>query len=605
MTGLVTVDRTQSQASASHASSASNVQARLILQDSSAFEQATQPALRSSLELVSEPTTLMEREKAREQWENLSLEPEVAQERQAERKRLLLRADQLARDAVTAKAQSAALEAQLARAKEDRLNHPVVYAGALGLVALGGLWWLERRKRLRLQDKELEQWGELSSVPPSSKKSERFHHEDANSHLKDIPSVFFLEEPSDSAQKAVQEFNTSTNRPTHVDKPQWAQSKEEMNSGAVLSSSNHSEAMTSGLSPQGFFYKIKRIVSQLWKPQSQRNSRNSSNYLTNDLGSLHTENFEFSTIMHADSAQSTSFSQERDESVASKSPDLSQQSKPVSLIIQNEDQENIDLLSKIQAKPSQGESAMEHLLDLRMAVNGLCALGRPRAAIDLLQAHIDDNAQTCAWAYLESMKICEQINERDTFELIRKRYRHQFNRMAPYWFEPNANVIGLDGYARATGELCAAWSQGYQHAGEVIASWLTGPQLGRKLVQLPAYHDLFDIYEMLEFLGQASRTETLSSASRETLEAVQNQSNQLIRTQVLETNETVFDFVPTVNLLDLDYEFSSDVTLQQGEVDQSEKAVTIVKPGNFSVDFNVAGTQLSGLFSRPAELEKK
>ncbi len=603
MTVLVTVDRTQSQAGAASANSASNVQARLILQDSSAFEQATQPALRSSLELVSEPTTLMEREKAREQWENLSLEPEVAQERQTERKRLLLRADQMAREAAASKAQSAALEAQLAQAKEDRLNHPLVYAGALGLVALGGLWLLERRKRLRLQDNELKQWGESPSVPPNSKKSERFHDEDANSHLKEISSVFSLEEPSDSVQKAVQEFKENTD--ALVDKPRWAQPKVERNSVAVLSSSNHSDAIASRQPAHSLVHNTKRIFRQLWNPQAKRSPVTSFGHSTDDRGSVHTENFEFSTIRHADPAQSTSFSHEHAEQVTTRNADLSQQLKPASSLIENQGQANIDLLSKIQAQPSNGESAMEHLLDLRMAVNGLCALGRPRAAIDLLRAHIDDDAQTCAWAYLETMKICEQVDERDIFELIRKRYRHQFNRMAPYWFEPNANVIGLDGYARATGELCAAWSHGHQHAGEVIAAWLTGPQLGRKLVQLPAYHDLFDIYEMLEFLGQETRAEPLSFASKESIETAQNQSQYLIQSPFSEANATTFDFLPTVSLLDLDYEFSSDVTLQQGEVDQSEKAVTIVKPGNFSVDFNVAGTQLGGLFSRPAELEKK
>jgi hypothetical protein len=31
----------------------------------------------------------------------------------------------------------------------------------------------------------------------------------------------------------------------------------------------------------------------------------------------------------------------------------------------------------------------------------------------------------------------------------------------------------------------------------------------------------------------------------------------------------------------------------------------VVKPGEFSLDFNVAGAQTSGLFSQPAELANK
>jgi hypothetical protein len=596
------VAQVQSQTGAAVAKSVPNVQARLILQDPSAFEQATQPALRSSMELVSEPTALMEREKAREMWENLSLEPEVAQERQAERKRLLTRADQLARDAAAAKARSAALEAELARAKEDRLNHPVVYAGAAGLLALGALWFLERRKRLKLQDKELDVWAQYSSVPAVNEKEARPHQE-TGPHLKDVSSVFSLEEPSDFGQEDNRASQAKAQTQVLEAKPEWVQSPAEKKSSATPSPVHEAQEATAA--EPSFLKKTKQSLGKLWTRPTDRHALNSSGYSTQSRDALHTQSFDYSTVMYSESVESTRFQHDQGVPAASSNHADPQLAPSSSQVIYSTEQDNIELLTSIRARRSAGESAMEHLLELRMAASGLSALGRPMAAIDLLQAHIDADPQTCAWAYLECMQLCEQMDERDIFESIRKRYRQQFNRMAPYWYEPNANVIGLDGYARATSELCTAWSQGYQHTREVLTSWLTGPQLGRKLVQLPAYHDLFDLYEMLEFLELGANAQAMAPSFQEPAKLEQNLGMPLDQSHFAQAGEVAVEFVPTVSLLDLDYEFSSDVTLEEREVAQSEKAVTIVKPGNFSVDFNVAGTQLGGLFSMPAELDKK
>jgi hypothetical protein len=608
----------QSQIGAISAKSISSGQARLILQDPLAFEQATQPALRSSLELESEPTTLLEREKAREQWESLSLEPEVAQQRQAERKRLLSRADQLSREIEIAKARSMALEAELARDKEDRLNRPLVYAGAAGIVALGALWFIERRKRLTQQDKELEAWAQLSSLAPSSKAKANEPHQNEPTHLRDAFSVFSLESPSDFAQEDVAGFDhrpgqnpspvadspVSSSTQAIRAKPDWARSRNERPSSQALRS--HPNSQDSMSQPAGgFLGKTKQAFGQLWTRSSQRSPLNSAGYSAHSRADLHTEGLEYSTFRHSESVESTQILPEYDRQASSSSNAYSQLPAISAGIIPSTRQGNIDSLASIRTRNGADEDAMELLLELRMAADGLSALGRPMAAIDLLQAQIEADAQTCAWAYLECMHICEQMDERGIFESMRKRYRQQFNRMAPYWYEPNANVIGLDGYARAASELCAAWSQGYQHTREVLASWLTGPLLGRKLVQLPAYHDLFDLYEMLEILEKDASKEAIGSSSKAPMMLVSNERSSMEKSHFMETHETGFEFVTTVSLLDLDYEFSSDVTLQEGEVAQSEKAVTIVKPGNFSVDFNVAGTQLGGLFSIPAELDKK
>jgi hypothetical protein len=264
----------------------------------------------------------------------------------------------------------------------------------------------------------------------------------------------------------------------------------------------------------------------------------------------------------------------------------------------NPDQANIELLTQIRTSPLQGEDAMEHLLELRMAVLGLVALGKPQEALRMLEEHVAATPETSTWAYIEYMQICEKTAQREQFEAMRTRYRLQFGRLAPYWQEPNAHVLGLDGYARASAELATAWGKGTASGRALITAWLIGPVGSRKMLQLPAYHDLFDLYEMADFHGHAADAAPPTSGI-----ATEHQpmSARLLQADVPVVDIAHDDFVPTVSLLDLDYEFSTEVTLEARDVQQAERSTVIVKPGNFSVDFNVAGTQMGSL-SMPGAL---
>ncbi len=598
-------------------------QARLILQDPTAFDQASQPALRSSMELVIEPASSMEREKARELWESMSLEPEVAQERQTERKRLLARADTLARESAAAQAEALALQAQLAKARDDRLKHPVVYAGVLGIFGLGALWLLERRKRMQLQERELEiqaqQTPELMSEEPQSYLHEpdaAFSIEDspdlATDFATDLPGLPESKQPAKATAPVApgviqQPESPVTTSPLPVAAqalpPPWAQPHKKASTS--LPTEEELVALSWQAQDRSLLAVSKRVLGNLLRRRSKKEAVASSHLSTQAAHLSSISAVDQSTLLHADSADdATQMLYDEEAQQAFEQELLAQQLHAGQTLAYDPDQANIDLLSQMRITPQRGESAMEHLLELRTAVNGLCVLGRPEGAARLLEDHVAADPSTCAWAYLEYMNLCEQMSLRDDFESMRKRYRQQFSRMAPYWHEPNSNVLGLDGYSRAASELCSAWAQGSTHAYSTLSSWLAGPLLGRKLVQLPAYHDLFDLYEMLEFMDIQDAAEAANSASSLLRSSTLHAAGQGINASHM-FNEAEQDFVPTVSLLDLDYEFSSDVTLEERDVEQAEKAVTAVKTGNFSVDFNVAGTQLGSLPSMPAELDKK
>lgn len=647
-----------------------SAQARLILQDPLTFDQESQPALRSSAEMLAQPVDSLEREKARELWENLSLEPEVAQERQAERKRLLSRADQLARETAAAKAQSVALEAELSRARDERLNHPLVYAGAAGLLGLGAMWWLERRKRMLLQERELDAWAvapspqvqtsqPMASQPqllPASKSSLAPQVADSYPELHDSSSVYSLEDSSDLAQdyaidlqglpeppvlevpieeasfqtqvlpdKGMPEQAVKPSAPVSLPVPQaglqlanqpdrqpdWAQAPSQPEKIKPQSSdADDLVAMSWQTEDRGLLAMSRRVLGNMLRRRSQSDALPSSHLPTEISASSHhntVANSAFKNSEQHDDATQMLYDEEAQ--LAFEQELLEQQLSTDQAVRYDPDQANIDLLTQTRVTPQRGESEIEHLLELRTAISGLCALGRPEGAAKLLSEHIAADPATCAWAYLEYMHICEQLDQREEFESTRKHYRQQFNRMAPYWHEPNANVLGLDGYARAAGELCAVWAQGRSQALAALAAWLAGPLLGRKLVQLPAYHDLFDLYELLEFLDEQLDHVPASNTPAALVDRSSPSQHWMLQDAQLrplgQKSEPDQDFVPTVSLLDLDYEFSSDVILEEREVAQSEKAVTAVKTGNFSVDFNVAGTQMGALSSAPADLAKK
>jgi hypothetical protein len=668
-------------------------QARLILQDPLAWDQATQPSLRSSTEINMDMVLAMDREKAREMWESINLSPEEALERATERKRLLARSESLTREATQAKNEAIALKAQLAHAQEQRLNHPVVYLGAAGLLGLGALWWLERRKRMRLEERELESYASsygvdlradgkparpsledvFSSLPPDLLPQRAIRPEPspspaiapvpptalptaltpaplpvpalpaqfqldpaledsldlATDYATDLPGLAPTSQPDPLQQSsapaapkhsAKRDAGTPPHQPSSKT-PQWAQPSKQDKADERKPRSEKGSFL--GLSTRVLGNILRRKRQD---PNSRLNSQFDSrldSYLPSQSNSLSPTQLpstgaltlspstaglggstltalhdgESTQLLHDDAAQNA-FEQALLESQIHSAGAAPQAAY-------DPDRANIELLSQTRVTTQSGDDAMEHLLELRTAVMGLIALGRPQGAERLLEEHIAAHPTTCAWAYLEYMQLCEKLEERDNFESMRKRYRLQFNRMAPYWHEPNANVLGLDGYARAAGELCQAWSQSATHAYKTIAGWLVGPMLGRKLVQLPAYHDLLDLYEMLEYHELTSElpvgSGSIAGSAKASAAAISFAPIATPTVQEVQSLVEEQDFVPTVSLLDLDYEFSTDVTLEENAVEQAERAAVIVKPGNFSVDFNVAGTQLGSL-SAPGSL---
>jgi hypothetical protein len=492
-------------------------QAKLILQDSRVWEQAQTPALKASGEISSNSPGQLDAATAQQTWQAAQLSTEEVAEKLAQLRAADANNQKANQKIQVLQTESTTLRQQVQHYERQSWQQPAMYAaGALALGA-GWLWLSERKQRLRAQEHVALLHNEANSVlampeGPQFNFSEPFYEKPKiqdviSDPIADsiLPEDLLPYAPTVSAPKPVATPEQVAPAKPAVAKlesgqataPWWKLSKKK--TGSTLLSVSPSDS------------------------RSQRSGSQS-----------HTQSTQFDPY---------------DELAELDELDLVQQNG------QDPASATIELLSQTRIKPVSSEDAMGHLLELRMAVQALCAIRQTDAAIGLLLQHIEAVPNTCAWAYVEYLHLCSELGRRDDFEAMRKRYRLQFNRLAPYWLEPNSSVQTLDSYDRPMYELCAAWPK-QEQAKLLLSTWLLGNLHSRRLFQLPAYHDLLDLYAMLEFYDGYPVGAT--------------------------------EFVPTVSLLDLDYEFAVEVTIDAVSEQDALRAIPAVKTGDFAVDVDLA-----------------
>jgi hypothetical protein len=518
-----------------NAQRSTNLQVRLILQDPRAWEEAQVPALRLSQEMNVTSAPQLSSAEARQVWESLQLRPEEVLVQSTQLREANAKADAAAKQVKVLQAEAAQLKAQLQEQQATAWQQPVAIGAGAVLLGMGFLWLTERKKRLAAQEYLLAMPGDLnsrldmpygssmdfaeSSLPPSIPPSELRAYSLGQSTI-----------ASDAKPSSYRQADSHQDAQPHPEKERAVQKVPVVQDAA----------MATMASPQPWWKRLKR-PPDAGAAASAGGYESSATYPSTQVQHTEIDSYEGSTELEDMQAPAQAY--------------------------YDPTQANVELLSQTRIKPASGDDAMGHLLEIRMAVQALCVLGQPLAAQTLLYQHIEAVPNTCAWAYMEYLDLCAQLSQRDAFEAMRKRYRLQFNRLAPYWMEPNASVQTLDTYERPMLELSIAWAN-KEEARTVIATWLLGTLHARRLFQLPAYHDLLDLYEMLEFY---------------------------------ETEPPPADWVPTVSLLDLDYEFATDVKIEAQPEQEALRSIPAVKTGDFAVDFNVAAgvSQPAALGSLP------
>jgi hypothetical protein len=496
-------------------------QARLILQDPLAGVEAQMPTLRLSRELGPVTESGLDRDAAQQIWETLQLKPEEIIAGRAQLREANAKAQAATQQAQAARAETAQLQTKLKQLQDTRWQHPAVYGAGAALLGVGWLWLSERKKRIAAQ-------------------------EHAVLLLNDSNSVLAMPEGPSSLSEAVELPLPPSPPPAPAAAPAAAITD-------PIAEFISPDDLLPYTAPEKATAPVFEAPTPWWKRRKRKPAE--STFSSAALSSAATHHS--TQIQYADEhLESYEGSTELEDMHA---PDVPAYDIELA---------NVEMLSQTRLKPASSEDAMGHLLEIRMAVQALTVLGKPSAALKLLAQHIDEVPNTCAWAYMEYLDLSSILGQRDNFEAMRKRYRLQFNRLAPYWMEPNGSVQSLDSYDRPMAELCAVWPS-LERSKLLIATWLQGTLHSRRLFQRPAYHDLFDLYEMLEFFDDQS--------------------------------PAAQDFVPTVSLLDLDYEFAVEVKIDPQTDDDALRAIPTVKTGDFDVDFNLAqgATEMGALVPVP------
>jgi hypothetical protein len=526
-------------------------QARLILQDPRSWEEAQIPALQLSKEINISSDPQLSSAQAKQIWENLQLKTEDAVLQTERLKLATANAEIEANKNLKLQRENMQLKQQVLEQEATRWQHPAVYAAGATLLGFGLLWLHERKKRISAQENLLGMPNNFSSVldmpeGPSVNYSESIAKSWANS----IPSLPPLEpeisaeakQPSLESEPIIDPISDAI---SHEDLLPYAPVQQPDPLPASASASAHTEQPVP-------WWKLLKRKPQASSAVTASSYEGASSYLSTQTPIFSTEiQLYDDRELHDMDAPEIDLAEGKAQSGDFYDPALA----------------NLELLTETRIKPASTDDAMGHLLEIRMAVQALCALEQPLAAQELLAKHITAVPNTCAWAYMEYLDLSAQLGQRDAFEAMRKRYRLQFNRLAPYWMEPNASVQTLDAYERPMVELSAAWGS-HALAHTLISTWLLGTLHSRRLFQLPAYHDLLDLYEMLEFY---------------------------------DADPSLPEWVSTVSLLDLDYEFAVEVKLEAMSDREAVRVVPAVKTGDFAVDFNVTTnpTQPGALTVRP------
>lgn len=475
-------------------------EARLILQDPLAWDQAQIPVVRLSRELTISNESDVDRANTRQTWQALQLQTEDVVAMTAELQKQSQLAIALTKEASDARAKAKTLGEQLATNEEQRFNHPVIYSLGAAAFASAAFWLVERKKRLALQDSVLLGSRDSPTV---------LRRPNPSQVVVGSPADIFADKKAASSQNnaSLEKQNTSFTHSLPWWRRFWASEQtEKISSFARIATTVSLSSRLDSVGDRSDLTRAKAVLGD---------------------ASAHVETDFFD-------------------------PEFAQ----------------IELFTQTRLKPSSPDDGMGHLLELRMASQALCVLEQPNMAQRLLAQHIDAVPSTCAWAYLEYLSLCTQLGHREAFESMRMRYRTQFNRLAPYWMELNSNVQGLESYERPLAELISAWPS--ERAQILLQTWLLGNLHARRLFQLPAYHDLLDLYEVLEHLNDKSEGVNLA-----------------------------IEFPPTVSLLELDYEFSDDVKLQAQSENEAMRAVPTVKTGDFAVDVNISLSQPAALNHTP------
>jgi len=131
----------------------------------------------------------------------------------------------------------------------------------------------------------------------------------------------------------------------------------------------------------------------------------------------------------------------------------------------------------------------EELFDVQQQADFFVSLGDFDKAVEVLRAHISDNVETSALAYLDLFDLYHSLGRKGDYDLLREDFNRTFNAQVPAFDEYTTDTHGLEFYTTALARIESLWPT--PKVLDVIEeSIFRKPDSGREAFSLAAYREL-------------------------------------------------------------------------------------------------------------------
>jgi hypothetical protein len=145
---------------------------------------------------------------------------------------------------------------------------------------------------------------------------------------------------------------------------------------------------------------------------------------------------------------------------------------------------------------------VQELIDVHDKADFFLALGQHDQAIDVLQAHIHDQVETSALAWMDLLELYFKLGKRSDFDRLRVEFRQRFAVQVPDFDHFDQPTSSLENYGRALSRIVALWPS--QRVLNVIEeSIFRKPGLpGAEPFSLEAYRELVLLYHIAKEVAE-------------------------------------------------------------------------------------------------------
>lgn len=144
---------------------------------------------------------------------------------------------------------------------------------------------------------------------------------------------------------------------------------------------------------------------------------------------------------------------------------------------------------------------VEELIDVHDKADFFLSIGQPEQAVAVLEAHVHDQVETGALAWMDLLELYHRLGKRDEYERLRTEFRQHFTGQVPDYEHFDQPSASLENYSRALSRIVALWPS--RKVLDVIEeSIFRKPGLpGAEPFSLEAYRELVLLYHIAKDLA--------------------------------------------------------------------------------------------------------